>query len=557
MQDCGTRTTVDVEVFPSSGSLGYTDTISQQVIDDTRVLVYSGFMQASQPGTFQSTVHLALASTPSAATDGDSWEVVAGQIQFEFKAPAGNVTDSVANGTISSSVNGMNTSTRLGFGVFEWPVSAGSINAQQVLPNSTQTNIDKLAFALGDSLGRSALASSPMDTPSWSVNAIATLGDMAYIGGNFTRPSNWSNVLSVDVRTGSVAALPNVGLNDVVRAAAAVGQSVFFGGDFTDTVSASSSSLSRIARYDSSSKAWSPLGGGVDGTVTQILPVSGNSSLLISGNFSNVFNADGSASASGGWAIWNITSDPSGGSWELNSAGVVFGNISETTIGDAAGTTAFLAGRISGLSSNGAQGIAMLSGSGSHVVIDTLPVALSSSGAAKSAPGGTPSRRSPQPVMKRTTLRSMSRSWVSMLSGVVHSKRQNSNAANIAPAIPLATSVAPAILAGAFWTNSSASGDPTMTILGGNFTKASPAVEGLGFYDQKAKTISGVNGPALSGVVRALAVHDNTVYVGGNLSVGSSRGLAAYDLQSNTWSTSSIPALTGTFFYRGEERAPS
>lgn len=111
-----------------------------------------------------------------------------------------------------------------------------------------------------------------------------------------------------------------------------------------------------------------------------------------------------------------------------------------------------------------------------------------------------------------------------------------------APSISQSTAMAPAVLAGGFWTNSSASGRPQVTILGGNFTTSNNNIGGLGFYANNA--LSGPT-PPVRGAVRTLAVIGDTVYAAGSsvnvTGVGS--GLVAYDLASGRWSANRIPVL--------------
>jgi hypothetical protein len=188
----------------------------------------------------------------------------------------------------------------------------------------------------------------------------------------------------------------------------------------------------------------------------------------------------------------------------------------------------------------------MLSSSGSNAIIDTLQLGFSSIGnvttwASTAARNVRKSNREP---VQNNTFDVISRSWVNILSGVVSGKRQATNTVTTAPAIPRATSEAPAVLAGAFWTNSSSSDKPTITILGGNFSKTSPAVEGLGFYNQGSKALTGTVGQQLNGVVRALAIVGDKLFVGGSLSVGNGQGLAIYNLASDQWMTNTIPSLS-------------
>lgn len=548
MQDCGARTTVDAVVFPSAGSLGYTSTISQVVEDDARVLVYSGYMQASTDA-FRSTIQLALAARPDAPASGSTWEVVAGDIQLVFTSAS--VNGGPTNGTAGSSLNGTSSSanaTSLNFGVFEWPVSASGLDVSQTLANTSQTKIDALGLALGQARGASASAAL-IRAAGWSVQAVATLNGNAYIGGNFSQAGNWSNVLSGDGATGSVTPLANQGLNGMVHAAAVAGQFVYFGGAFTDTQTPSNSKLAYIARYDPSGKSWLALGGGLDGPVSTIAPIANNASLLVSGNFSNVISADGSYSPTGGLAFWNISSDANGGSWYTSGGGVIFGNVSQTA--STLSGAAYLTGAISGLSANSAEGIAMLSGSGSSVTLDAIPVGFASSSAAPQQ--GAVTRRSLHRGARRNGINVIPRAFVNMVSEAFLGRRQATTPTITPPALPRQVAQAPAVLTGAFWTNTSASGKPAINILGGNFSKSSPAIQGISFYDSKSNSATGTNGQ-LDGVVHSLAVVGDVVYVGGNLSVGSARGMAQYDLVSNSWQ-SGIPALSSESS-QGVQRRP-
>lgn len=177
----------------------------------------------------------------------------------------------------------------------------------------------------------------------------------------------------------------------------------------------------------------------------------------------------------------------------------------------------------------------MLSTGSSGAEISTLQgVSFSSTGSSSSAP--TAAKRSLQS-------RHQSRNWLSRLSAVFGPLPVRALLPRApAPTITSTPASAPAVLAGGFWTNSSGSGRPQITVLGGNFSTTTNNIGGLAFYTNNA--LSGPT-PPVSGVVRTLAVIGDTVYAAGsNLNVtGVGSGLVAYDLANSRWSTSRIPSL--------------
>jgi N-acetylneuraminic acid mutarotase len=93
------------------------------------------------------------------------------------------------------------------------------------------------------------------------VYALATSGSDLYVGGNFTQTGDGSlTSLSCIARYDTTAetwhALPNEGLDDYVIAMAAVGSDLYMGGTFTQTADGSLTDLGRIARYDTLTTTW-------------------------------------------------------------------------------------------------------------------------------------------------------------------------------------------------------------------------------------------------------------------------------------------------------------
>lgn len=520
MGDCDSRTSVDVGVFPYAGSLGYTSNIAQTVDADTRELIYSGYMQASKQGSFQSTVRLALAANPGGTSSG-RWEVVAGSVTLEYTAAV------TRNGTSIPLVTGLNAtvavnstefgnttlgegSTRRSFGVFEWVEGGSEVDATRVLGNETETHLTMLGFVLQNA------TSGEMGNS--SVRAVVTLNDVVYAAGQFVDQGNFSNVVAL--KDGTVSSLAQGGLNGLVTSAIASGDRVFFGGEFTGTAEGSTS-LSRLARFDPSDESWSTLAGGVDGPVSSLEAGSGDE-ILIVGNFSNTINSDGTTSTTGGYAVWNTNSE----SW--TTSGIVVGTVNTVS---ADGDQTYFAGRVQGVSDNAANGIAYLSGNGEDASISAADIGFASN--------TTMSSRS----RKRSILPHghPTRTWMNRFSEALR-KRQASTSASTPAGIPEVISEAPNILTAAYWTNSSASGSPTVTCIGGNFSLADSRGMSIGFYDQESRTSTPVNGQQPEGVVRSLEVIGDTLVVAGNFVLGEQNSIASYDLAGNSWN-SAVPGL--------------
>ncbi|TXT15845.1 hypothetical protein VHUM_00348 [Vanrija humicola] len=421
----------------------------------------------------------------------------------------GTATGSAVTATTTSTVPGLRNTTRQAFGVYEWPRTS-NLNANSVLPNNTETPLTQLAFSLD--AARNASGGSQ-----FSVVSVLPVSNTAFVSGSFSA-SNYSNVVAVDTASGAPVALSNGGLNGAVNTAAVVDGSIYFGGNFTGTQT-SNSRLSYIARYDPLTKAWDSVAGGVDGPVTQLLGVPGG--LVIVGPFNHVVSSNGSSFATGGFAVYNSTTS------QWNTGGIFYGN--GTAIGSS-GPQTFVGGRFVGASSNSVGGVASLvtNNDGTVSIKSLNGVAFSNAGSAPPPPSP-PARRS-------------------LTGWLAHVARSNVHIAPRATAAPIPPrpALAPATLTGAFWTNSSASGKPDITILGGNFTQGSGPTEVSGVaFQTNDGPLTGPN-PPVSGIVRALNVVKDTLWVGGSdLSVnGLGGGLMRYNLVEGHWINTGMAALT-------------
>lgn len=508
-EHCEARTTVDIEVFPEQDGLGWTSTISEQVHSDAKTLVYSGWIDATT-SDFSPTVLLALAQSPSAPSSGDTYYVIAEAVELRLTGtsetgPNGTTTTSSSNTTQIT-----NSSTQSAFGVYEY-VRSSTVNAAATLANASETALTQLGFGLSSAKNASSATS-------WTVNTFATLSGTTYVGGDFAASGNYSNIIAIDIATGKASALASQGLNGVVYASAVIDNYLYLGGEFT-APAAGGVTLNNLARYDTRASAWAAVGGGVNGVVTQL--AANDSLLAVIGNFSQVIASDSSTTETGGYAVW----DSSSSSW--SSSDIIFGNVTVSTTSD---SSTYLAGRVSGTSQNSANGVAMLStgDDGSAEITSLTGASFSDTGSASTS--------------KRSFISALRRSVSAQLQALETRFVRPVIRAQTAPTITETPSPAPAVLAGAFWTNSSASGKPTVSILGGNFTSSSGSVEGVGFYANSQLT--GTE-PPVTGTVRALSVMNDVLYVGGTAitvsEVGSS--ILAYDLAKAAWKSNSIPAV--------------
>ena len=510
-------------------------------------------MQKSEVGGFSPTVVLAMSSTP-VGVNGDQYSVVANRVEFtlttlDTTGTGSNSSTTGTGGIGGSGVNGTSgtnsSSIVAGFGLYEWTRSSES-NATGLLPNTTQTSFDKLAVALASALKASSTSIIPSNI---SISAALLVDSTYYIAGSFDT-STFANIVSYDGTSSGV--LPNAGLNGRVHSLARVGTKVYVGGEFT-RIATPGKALLRLASYDTSTRAWESLGGGVDGSVTGLV-VSGTN-VFVSGNFSTLLAANLSSSsvASGGFAVWDTTSS----TW-VSQQSVVLGDVA--TVGSGSGGDAFFAGNIVGAAGFGAEGFVTLSSkSDGSPEFNAVPLSFASS-SSSSANNTAVTRR----TVSRRSPRSTSPSWISLSAVAIKRAflvpRQTSSNPDV-PSISRSPTPAPAILAAAFWTNSSESGNPSIAVVGGNFSSSilgsssSTSSNNVALYDPSTKTVRALDGGVVDGVVRALAVVGDRVFVGGEFRVNSTNGLheeglAIWDLKQRQWVAGELPGLSGelTFF---------
>ena len=518
-QDCALRTSVEVTLFPGAGSAPYVTNISQQNQEDATTLIYSGPIIPSSP-SFVTTITMRLADDPVGSGQNGQYELVADRVQLILKS---------ANATSSGSSNGTSATLGVarGVGFLEWPRSSSSINATAgVLPNSTLTTSDFLGFDILSGIGGINKISS---TP-FSINAVAHHSSGAiFVGGAFSLTSGSAAGTSnlVSFKNGGLAGLANGGLNGQVTSLVLVGDQLYVGGSFTDTSSGSTQNkLGGIALYDVQKNSWSPLDAGVNGAVSGI-NLSKNH-IQIVGNFTELISvaSKGSGINAPGFGVWDIKT----GAW-VNSGGLVVGQM--TFVGNESTSTQLLAGNVVASQGYGASGLVMLkNGNSSGPAITPLSVGLDGSQVSASS---NLRRRAHIPHA----------AWISHLSLSSLFSRQAAQPPTLSPSLP---TPAPAVLAGAFWSN----GSNEVAILGGNFSFVAPgtstASTAVAIYDPSSSSIQGLVGSQVNGTVRALLVDGNSLYIGGEFTLpgATANGLALYDLSKQEWDLNGLQMLQPT-----------
>jgi hypothetical protein len=385
---------------------------------------------------------------------------------------------------------------RVGF-TLTAPSSTGGLNGLfEYNPSQVTINTAEFANSTFDTAGMSISAGT-------GVNSLVTSGDTTFIGGDISS-ANFSNIFSV---TGARAApLSGGSLNGAVSTLYLQGSSLYVGGNFTNTNTSSINGLSHVGVYDTSKNTWAALGAGVDGMVSDIIPLSINISantlesvITLTGTFSriNAFGTNSSISVAG-FATWV----PSRNNWlqNIDSATTsIEGRLTATV--DVSSNMSLFAGQISTsqFNTNGAVELQTTSSLG------TFPVHIQ-----------------PQQSQSSSSLR----------------KRATTNGS------------VTGVTTGLF----DESRNRNLTILGGHFTANATdgtQVNNLVIIDSKASDkVSGVGKNEISAdsTILALALQDNTLWVGGSLT-GTIRGNAVngvfcYDLASSTFGAQP-PALSG------------
>ncbi|KZT19900.1 hypothetical protein NEOLEDRAFT_1076882 [Neolentinus lepideus HHB14362 ss-1] len=531
-QNCPLRTSVQVTVFPGGGQQPWVSTVNQQNTEDATTLIYSGPIYPSSPD-FVTTVTMTLASNPAGNGQNGQYELVADRVQLVLNsANTTGTTPSSGNGTTGTSGGSS------GFGFFEWPLkSSSNVSATSILPNSTETSLDTIGIDLLNGLG----GTSSLTSSSSAVAAVAQHpSGTVFIGGSFTLTSGSASGAShiVAYSNGALSVLANNGLNGPVTSLVLDGDTLYAGGSFTDTSSGSTQGLRGVAMYDVQAKQWSAMQAGVNGAVASLSYANGQ--VQLAGNFTQVLSSSGSSSGSeaAGIAVWDTTQN----SW-INSGGFLVGKMTFVGNGTAPekgqNQSQIMAGNVAASLKYGAPGFVMLQTGGSDGVPEVTPLGLElGSDVVSSSTGITTIRR-------RSHISAVTTGWISNVRFPKLFSRQSASS-SVLPTTPPTT--APAVLTGAFWTNSSSGHE--VVIIGGNFSytasSGSSESRGVAIYDPTSSTLTSLQGSQVNGTVRALFVQDDSLYVGGEftLSGASVSGFAVYDLVQQQWASSQPPSLS-------------
>ena len=520
-QDCDSRTSVKVTVFPGGNLDPQVTIVSQQVQQDTSQLIYSGPVFPTT-SNFVATVTMGLADQPAGQGSNGKFELVADRVELKLLSAITN-----SNGTNGTTITTNSTNARQGFGFFEWPFSeTSSANAATTLPNTTQTGLDEVGFQLFNAVGNNA-ASTTSDV---IVTVAHHPSGAIFLGGNFTFTSG-SNIVAF--KNGALTGLSGGGLNGPVTSLVVDGDTLFVGGAFTDTKSSTTGGKARgVVAYDVNGDSWSALQAGLNGAVTSLNL--GNDALQVTGNFTSILPASGSGAgvSAGGLAVWN----PNNSTWS-NPGGFLVGSMSfignSTAPGKGEQQSQILAGSVQASLQFGATGFVMLqNGDGGEPSVSTLAIQLEDGAGTTSNTTSTKRRRSVTSAS----------SWLSNLDIRSLFSRATVSVEPL-PADPPIT--APSVLAGVFWTNTSDGQDNV--ILGGNFTfsQGSSESSGVAIYDLETGEINALTGNPINGTVRTLLVAGDELYIGGEFTVSGSNvvGIAIYDLSEQSLDMSSLQPL--------------
>ncbi|KAF9007961.1 cortical protein marker for cell polarity-domain-containing protein [Cyathus striatus] len=515
-QDCPSRTSVKVTVFPGGGLDPWVTTVSQQNTEDASILIYSGPVLPSSPN-FVATINMILADVPTGTGQDGKYELVADRIQLVLKSANVSSTNSSSGSSSESQV------AQRSFGFLEWPRTTSSsdmsLDGTKSLPNSTLTALDDIGLQLFSALGGNVTSVSS------DANVVTSVvhhpSGAIFLAGEFSlNTTGAANIISF--RNGQLSTLSERGLNGPVNSLVLNGNQLFIGGSFTGTQSSSLQSKG-IIMYNIGDDTWSSLGGGVNGIVNSLSLSDGK--VQVAGNFTSAVSRGNLSFTVAGFATWNIAQS----SW-TNTGGFISGNVS--FVGN--GTSQFVAGQVTISRQFGSQGMVLLQNGKSGPQVVPLGVELASDDASTPSNSTTRSRR-----------HYSARSWMSHIKVSHIFKRQSTQELTPLPSLPVSSS--PTVFAGAFWTNDTSSNE--VAIIGGNFSFAgvdtSTIFEAVGLYDPVSVSIQGLSGPQINGTVYTLLVDGNNLYIGGQFTIQglNVNSFALYDLLNQRWDTDSIQPL--------------
>lgn len=457
-QTCSTRGIVNVTgtMSPGDSNNGFQTDLFQTNYFDKYDQIYFGYMEKSSD-SFKPSVTI----RPSPNQNVNPLTVVAMRVGF----------------TLIKSTGGLN-------GLYDFDPTKEGVDSASF----EDSPVNKLGFGFSKNS---------------AVKSLATSGDKIYIGGNFTSKDH-SNAVAIGGNNGVVTSLDG-GLNGQVLDMYLDGTKLYVGGEFNATLSGDKQELNHAAVYDTGTNTWSPLGAGVNGMVSNVVPMrinhTNNSTetvIALTGSFSecNPFN-DSDAVLVDGFAMWI----PSKNNWlqNIDEQLPTYSGVLSASVQDVPNDGDLLAGALSS-SQLAANGVASLTAKG----LAPFP--------AKIEPADTTSSG----LSRRDTI-----------SGETPR----------------------GVVTGTFYDGN----DKNITILAGHFSAKSTngsAVHNLMFVDgQNNASITGIgSGVSSDSIFTTLALRGSTLYAGGKVSgtvdgspIG---GLVSYDVESKSFVTQPA-AITG------------
>jgi len=382
---------------------------------------------------------------------------------------------------------------RVGFTLID---STGGLNSLfEYDPTKSSVDTTEFATLAIDKAGREL-------GPGAGIKALAASGNTIFAGGNYSA-DGFDNFFAIN-ETSSIS-LPGGGLNGAVQTMFLNDTIIYVGGNFSSTQKITMNGLNNIAAYDITKNTWSALGAGVNGRVTEVIPLSLNVTdntpetvISLTGNF-NEINAfgDNKSIAVTGFAIWV----PSHNNWLQNLKITVMSFKGQLTaaVDLPNGGGSLFAGSLSS-SQVGAHGAVRLSSS----TLSSFPVDIQKT---QSQPSGG--------VSKRAAAENIT------ISGVVTGHFYETDGLNV-------------------------------TILGGHFTATATdgtSISNLLFINGSSKdAVTGIPQINSGSTILALETQQDTLFAGGALTGkvndANINGLIAYNLKTSTLPTQP-PALDG------------
>jgi hypothetical protein len=154
-----------------------------------------------------------------------------------------------------------------------------------------------------------------------SCRAIAISGTNVYVGGEFSLAGG-NSASNIAVWNGSTWSALGSGLNNVCGSLAISGTDVYVGGQFTATLDTSPITVNKIAKYNTSTNTWSPLGSGLNDECMSLLIAGTN--LYVGGSFTATQDTTINLSRIAVWNITNSTWSPLSGGLDSFCRSMVF-----------------------------------------------------------------------------------------------------------------------------------------------------------------------------------------------------------------------------------------